>query len=125
MQQHDERRIDSEDGKSYTREEFVAQYGHTAQWDAAVGARMQQQHHSVPPWQQPQTNRQHQQQANGTVQVAMPVQERRTDPDDGELYTRGGFIEQYGGTAEWDAANCWDSTAPSAGNLPLTYGTSH
>jgi hypothetical protein len=26
------------------------------------------------------------------------------DPEDGNVYTRGEFIDAYGGTAEWDAA---------------------
>jgi len=36
--------------------------------------------------------------------AATAVEERRVDPADGNVYTRGEFIDAYGGTAEWDAA---------------------
>ena len=114
-----ERRVDPEDGESYTQAEFVAQYGGTAEWDAA-GARMQQQ--QLMQQQQAQQRMMQQQQAQMQQQQMMQQQqqaqmqqqmaamsagapERRTDPDDGQPYTRAEFIEQYGGTAEWDAAH--------------------
>ena len=36
--------------------------------------------------------------------VATDTEERRVDPADGNAYTRQEFIDEYGGTAEWDQA---------------------
>ena len=33
-----------------------------------------------------------------------PEEEERRFDEDGELYTREQFVEEYGGTEEWDAA---------------------
>jgi hypothetical protein len=47
QEQQVERRIDPQDGQSYTQAEFVAQYAGTAEWDAA-GARMRPQSRGPP-----------------------------------------------------------------------------
>ena len=47
------------------------------------------------------------------AQRAQAAEERRTDPADGNSYTRQDFIDQYGGTVEWDKA------APSSAGGPL------
>ena len=36
--------------------------------------------------------------------AATDTEERRVDPADGNAYTRQEFIDEYGGTAEWDQA---------------------
>ena len=38
------------------------------------------------------------------VPAATDTEERRVDPADGNAYTRQEFIDEYGGTAEWDQA---------------------
>lgn len=93
----DELRVDPADGNAYSRADFVAQYGGTAEWDA-VGARMEAER---------------QRQAAAAAEAERQRQaammgggggERRIDSSDGNAYTREEFIDAYGGTAEWDRA---------------------
>lgn len=72
------------DGRFYTKQEFFAQYGGYAQWDAqaprpAAGGRAA---------------------GRGAPSGGL---EKRKDTD-GRFYTKKEFFEQYGGFAEWDAA---------------------
>ena len=38
------------------------------------------------------------------AQSAASVAERRVDPTDGQAYTRHEFVDEYGGTQEWERA---------------------
>lgn len=100
MQAAPERRTDPEDGEAYTREEFIEQYGGTAEWDA-VGQRLQQARLQ----QQPQQHAAIQADLAGMAVSGCGGEVKRVDPEDGVAYTRAEFIDAYGGTAEWDAAN--------------------
>ena len=45
-------------------------------------------------------------------------EEKRVDPSDGNAYTKREFVEVYGGTVEWDAANvgqAWNIALASVG----------
>ena len=53
------------------------------------------------------------------VQAKSVIQEeKRVDPADGIAYTKREFVEVYGGTTEWDAANvgqAWNIALASVG----------
>ena len=68
-----EHRIDPNDGAYYPKEDFIAFYGGTVEWE------------------------------NAHVQPAHEVEEFRVDPSDGCAYAKKDFIALYGGTVEWDA----------------------
>jgi hypothetical protein len=76
--------------------DFVAQYGGTAEWEAA-GARMEAER-------QRQAAEAAERQRQAALAAAAAAGARRIDPEDGNAYTREEFIEAYGGTAEWDRA---------------------
>eukprot|EP01050_Picozoa_sp_SAG11_P029296 SAG11_NODE_8193_length_1048_cov_7.268704_1_plen_90_part_00 len=62
--------MDPEDGNAYTCDEFIDQYGGTAEWEAAAPR----------------------------APLPAPVaatEEKRVDPEDGVAYTRAEFIEAY------------------------------
>ena len=85
-----ETRVDPADGNAYTREDFVAQYGGTVEWDAA-GAKLEAERRAAAALEQQRLQ-------------AMSAGGKRIDMADGNAYTRDEFIEAYGGTVEWDAA---------------------
>ena len=50
--------------------------------------------------------------------VGQEEEEKRVDPSDGNAYTKREFVEVYGGTVEWDAANvgqAWNLALASVG----------
>ena len=52
------------------------------------------------------------------VQEKSEEEEKRVDPTDGKAYTKRDFVDVYGGTAEWDAANvgqAWNLALASVG----------
>ena len=84
----EERRIDPADGNSYTRNDFIAQYGGLTQWNAAAPRQ----------------------------QVRAPAgrggamrDETRIDPADGRAYRKADFMACYGGYQEWDRANPYNA----------------
>ena len=48
-------------------------------------------------------------------QAPRVLEELRIDPSDGQAYTKRSFLDEYGGTAEWDAApvNTWLNQRPA------------
>eukprot|EP01043_Picozoa_sp_COSAG02_P077950 COSAG02_NODE_17317_length_1012_cov_2.899233_2_plen_135_part_01 len=88
----EELRVDPADGNAYSMGDFVAQYGGTAEWEAA-GARMEA-----------ERQRQAAERQRQAALAEAAAGARRIDPEDGNAYTREEFIEAYGGTAEWDRA---------------------
>ena len=103
-----ELREDPEDGELYTREEFVEQYGGTAEWDRAKV------HRFKAPTAAPASIYETAAPAPAPVPAAVAEVELREDPDDGELYTKEEFVEQYGGTVEWEQAAVHRFKAPTA-----------
>ena len=69
-----------DDGIEYTKEQFLAHYGGTEEWDVALKAQQAVENERPPP----------------RVSVRM---------DDGIEYTKEQFLAHYGGTEEWDAAS--------------------
>lgn len=106
-----ELREDPQDGELYTKEEFVDQYGGTVEWDQATVHRFKTT--AVPA---------------ASMYDSSPARaiapkaevELREDPEDGELYTKEEFFEQYGGTDEWDRATVhrFNAVAAAAATAP-------
>eukprot|EP00755_Sulcionema_specki_P021321 Sspe_Gene.73978::Locus_45262_Transcript_1_1_Confidence_1.000_Length_3386::g.73978::m.73978/K18408/TDRD9; ATP-dependent RNA helicase TDRD9 len=88
-----ERRIDPSDMRAYTKEEFVACYRGTKEWESAI--RMAVDKEGAPP-------------------PRAPPEEKRVDRD-GKAYTREEFVQFYGGTAEWNQAPREDEAGGSMG----------
>eukprot|EP01062_Namystynia_karyoxenos_P048089 TRINITY_DN36522_c0_g1_i1.p1 TRINITY_DN36522_c0_g1~~TRINITY_DN36522_c0_g1_i1.p1 ORF type:complete len:590 (+),score=64.72 TRINITY_DN36522_c0_g1_i1:76-1770(+) len=124
-----ERRVDPADGQLYTREQFVAEYGDEAQWDAAGGTEEDNEHaRAVVGQLPPEVRRAGLERAGGREvwqtlswlqrlricggggPASNPgpnqVGERRVDPADGQRYTQLEFLEEYGaeGALRWARA---------------------
>ncbi|KOO28736.1 ATP-dependent RNA helicase dhx57, partial [Chrysochromulina tobinii] len=82
----EECRLDINDGKPYTRQEFVDEYGGLREWDLAKPA-------PAPKLSGPQPSAQ-----------PTPEPEERRLSADGERYTKAEFYSFYGSYKEWDAA---------------------
>eukprot|EP01059_Diplonema_ambulator_P031685 TRINITY_DN589_c0_g1_i1.p1 TRINITY_DN589_c0_g1~~TRINITY_DN589_c0_g1_i1.p1 ORF type:complete len:1300 (+),score=277.94 TRINITY_DN589_c0_g1_i1:577-3900(+) len=103
-----EMRVDLNDGLLYAKEDFVAQYGGTKEWDAAP--------HSIERRIDPAdglayTKADFVSQYGGTkewdaagVKKIEAKEEKRIDPSDGMAYTKEEFMACYGGEEEWNAA---------------------
>ena len=110
------KRIDPADGNAYTREEFMEAYGGTGEWDAAApiggggGGGGGGSAYGGSGGFAPGRDRGDRDDGGGgdrkrqKVGRGPPPKEKRIDPADGNEYTKADFIEQYGGTREWEAA---------------------
>ena len=126
--------MDPNDGRLYKKEAFIAEYGGTVEWDAAVRARAPTEVYRIDPldgFAYTQTDFVAQYGGTAEWDAALPPttttrkkpsldallardakarardgpkEESRIDPSDGFAYTKEDFVSQYGGTAEWEAA---------------------
>lgn len=94
-------RIDPRDGFAYSKDDFVRRYGGTKEWSAATAL-------PEPPKRAANSGG-----LLSELVVRMPPkrmgldEEYRTDPADGDVYTRAQFVEKYGvalGAQKWDLA---------------------
>lgn len=104
----EEYRIDPNDGYGYTIESFVAEYGGTSEWEAAapaVESTVKMSFFAVPAT---STSA-----GGGAAATTTTEEELRIDPSDGRPYRKQAFLDEYGGTAEWE-----DAAVVSAPILP-------
>ena len=97
----EERRYDV-DGLLYSKAEFIEEYGGTSEWNQA---KRQVVHPTGPATVLPHATKPAPSKKGSVASSPAPKQreERRYDVD-GVLYTKAEFIEEYGGTSEWDQA---------------------
>ena len=100
--------MDPNDGFAYNKDAFINEYGGLDEWESAA--------HATDPkltdatLSTPAARRQ-------SVGATLPVErstyngEYRVDPNDGFAYNKDAFLEEYGGTDEWEAAS--PATDPS------------
>ena len=90
------------DGVLYSKAEFIEEYGGTSEWNKAKRQAVQP---TGPATAKPRAAQQGSSKQDSVKPSPAPkqVEERRYDVD-GALYTKAEFIEEYGGTSEWDAA---------------------
>ena len=108
----EERRYDV-DGLLYSKAEFIEEYGGGSEWNKAKRQAVQP---TGPPTAKPRATAQLGSSKQDSVKPSpapKQVEERRYDVD-GALYTKAEFIEEYGGTSEWDQARSRAPAEPSA-----------
>ena len=108
-----ELRVDTTDGHAYTLSEFLEEYGNTCEWELAVPVQTMQPlcsahtRESAKPGldaQQPGMKQLASRPISQPDATQLSSQQMRIDQADGHPYTFNAFLDEYGGTSEWELA---------------------